>query len=297
MNQVLGTRAVSTRPGKIVDGLSFPPSNVETPAGNLSILQNAGEVILEPFPHIVIHDALPADLYKALAESRISGDDISQNRRHMNNMRVDVNTASLLRSSGLAPVWKDFITYHTSNAFWQEVVTKFGPAISNNYPTLDRFLGDLRTLPTGVRFRDNCAIHMECQIGVNTPVFGMSRVRGPHLDNPLELFAGLLYMRDEDDEDTTGGDFLIHSLIHQPSFYGKAEIEDYCVRLHSQVRYGSNVFVAFINTPVAVHSVRERAPTKRYRNLVNFAAELSVPLYDFNLAKQQWNRRSWGATA
>jgi len=293
MNQVLGTRAVCTRPGNIVEGLSFPPSDIGSPVGNLSTLQNAGEVILEPFPHIVINDALPSELYKALADSRPSGDSIARTRKDLNNVRVDINAASLMKSHGLAPVWQDFIRYHTSNAFWQEVVTKFGPSISESYPNLANVLGDLRTLPTGVRFRDNCAVHMECQIGVNTPVTGASRVRGPHLDNPMELFAGLLYMRDKDDEDTTGGDLLVHALTQQPRFYGKAEIEDWCVKLQSRVRYGSNVFVGFINTPIAVHSVTERAPTTRYRNLVNFAAELSVPLFDFNAARLRWDQRKW----
>jgi hypothetical protein len=49
----------------------------------------------------------------------------------------------------------------------------------------------------------------DCQPGINTPVEYLSSVRGPHVDNPVELIGGLFYLRDEDDK-SEGGDLLIY---------------------------------------------------------------------------------------
>src|SRR3546814_18222217 len=74
-----------------------------------------------------------------------------------------------------APVWREFIEFHTSQAFWQQVVDLFGREDDG--------------AKAGVRFRDRADVVLDCQIGVNTPVLERSRVRGPHVDNPVEIFG------------------------------------------------------------------------------------------------------------
>jgi hypothetical protein len=63
----------------------------------------------------------------------------------------------------------------------------------------------LRELTTAVRLTaaakpGKCDVAMDAQIGVNTPVKGEPKaVRGPHVDNIHEVYAALLYMRDDRD--------------------------------------------------------------------------------------------------
>lgn len=40
---------------------------------------------------------------------------------------------------------------------------------------------------------------MDCQVGINTPAKTRSIVRGPHTDNPNEIWAGLLYFKHKSD--------------------------------------------------------------------------------------------------
>lgn len=53
---------------------------------------------------------------------------------------------------------------------------------------------------------------MYLQVAINTPVRARSAVRGPHLDGPGELWAGLLYLRHEADQASTGGELQARGL-------------------------------------------------------------------------------------
>ena len=50
-------------------------------------------------------------------------------------------------------------------------------------------------------------IGSDCQTVMHKPVDFSSRT--PHIDNPREIYAGLLYMPYEDDK-STGGEFQLH---------------------------------------------------------------------------------------
>ena len=228
----------------------------------LSILQNAGEIETDPYPHIVIEKALPDDLYRALLATRphwnriraLSGATQGQNTRH------DMSARMLLRATR---VWREFVAYHTSLAFYVELLDLFGlPA--NRLPSV------------GPRNMGDYTVQMDCQIGINTPVTEKSKVRSPHLDNPIQIFGGMLYMPIDDD----GGDFIIYKLIKRPEIYGKAEIMDHCVEEVKRVPYKYNTAVFFLNQENAVHGVSEREVTESPRQLVNFISESREKRFD-----------------
>ena len=52
----------------------------------------------------------------------------------------------------------------------------------------------------GVRFEKNNHFNLDCQFVINTPTSGDTSVIEPHLDNPVEFYAALLYMKDLDDD-------------------------------------------------------------------------------------------------
>jgi hypothetical protein len=237
----------------------------------LSVLAKA-EVDDWPFPHVVIEDCLPWDYYRELLATRPAYEAIVCGRDPGNNLRMDVPAKHLLSWPQLPSIWREFIQFHTSQAFWQEICDLFG------IPDGERI--------AGVRFRDPSDIVMDCQIGLNTPVLERSRVRGPHVDNPVEIFAGLLYMGDEQ----KGGDLLIYEPVEPLLFYGKAEIYDRRVRPVEKVRYAHNTFVGFINLPHAVHGVTPRDVTDEPRWLVNFVAEQHKPR--FELPREPNDRRN-----
>lgn len=257
--------------------MTWPTRKCDTPTGS-SLLACVGPETVHPFPfpHVVIDPALPEEQYRALAESRPSKEWVQQGRPLPGNARVDRNSISAMTDHELPEVWREFIWHHTSQAFWHELIRVFGPCIRRMYPHLEMRYGPLAEwtcAPRGVPAK----LQMECQIGINTPTTTTSRVRGPHLDNPLELFAGMLYMAEPGDQ--AGGDLQICKLITQPHYYGKLEIKDECVMPLKSVPYKPNIAVFFINGPHSIHSVTTREASPHTRNLVNFIGEVQEPLF------------------
>lgn len=157
----------------------------------------------------------------------------------------------------------------TTTSFWHGVLSAFGRHIREYYPHLN----DLRFYRTSVRGAGDGLMQLDCQPGVNTPQTTRSRVRGPHLDNPIELYAGMLYMGEGE------GDLEIYRQVKPLVFHGKLEIEDDCVEVVSTVKYQPNTLVFFLNTPKSIHGVTYRNPTDKCRRMVNFIGEMRQPLF------------------
>jgi hypothetical protein len=236
----------------------------------LSLLRAAGKVQLQPYPHLVIDNCLPESIYYQLLNERPSAEWILHGRDPGNNKRIDLSAIQCMQK-GISGIWLDFITYHTSNEFWQEVLNIFGDYIQLAYPQLR--INGLLDMKPGVRGATKKPFWLDCNVGLNTPCDGESSVRGPHIDNPVELFAGLLYMGAGE-----GGDLVVSRLVKPPRFYGKMEIEEDCVEAVKVVKYRHNQFVFFLNTPLSVHSVTPRN-SKDYRKLVNVIGEYNFPLF------------------
>ena len=217
-----------------------------------SLLAKVGEVIRDPFPYVVIKDALQN--YRELAESRPKITGTGENKR------IDMPSLEVLASTNKP--WVEFVGYHTSVLFLDEIRALFG------------FSFPYSAGPRGRSYE----LGMECQPGINTPLTKPARVRGPHLDNPRELYGGMLYMRLAED-DSTGGDLQIYRWIKPKRFYGKLECFDEDVEVVAQVPYEANVFVLFMNSIDAVHGVSVRSPSQHPRLLVNVAADFKRPLF------------------
>jgi hypothetical protein len=253
---------------------------------SFSVLQRAAKVHVrtKPFPCIVIDDALPGDLYAALAESRPA----AETGNDANNMRWNCSAASVTQTSGITQLWKSFIAYHTSSAFYQEVIDVFGDSISSFYPRRFSTSGALRGLRAGVRGIDAFKTHdvlLDAQISGNTPVTEAGSVRTTHVDEGAKLFSGLFYMR-LDDDDSLGGDLTINRFKDDFAgskerfglFEGKYVNEQHC-DVCEIVPYARNRLVLFMNSLDSLHGVTIRHPTPHPRLFVNFVGEIDPPLY------------------
>ncbi len=266
-----------------------------------SVLSKASksDILFEPYPHLVIQGALEEAVFKRLETSYpgmhavVAGQQVENNKLYLKSAYEMLEAPDLLRE------WKEFIAYHVSSDFLSEVITLFDDAIHSLYPELKRRLGkNLDKLKTGVRRRDTEAeIFMDCQFAVNSPVTQPSSVRGPHVDNPVELYAGLLYFR-EDNDDSIGGDLEISRFKKEPRFFGKAEADPRDVETAKIVRYAPNTLVFFINSIESLHGVTPRMPTHFPRRFVNIIGELSTPLFNHHAYKktpkpQPFWRNAW----
>ena len=114
---------------------------------------------------------------------------------------------------------------------------------------------------------------IDCQPGINTPVKQKSSVRGPHVDNPVELIGGLFYLKNDKDM-ATGGDLNLFESSKKIYFKGKAEVDnEKDLNLVKTIKYTKNKCVFFLNTLKTLHSVTPRSEGIYTRNLINFVIE------------------------
>lgn len=238
----------------------------------VSVLNNA-KLFTDPYPFAICNPALPWDVYEELEETRPPFAWVLAGRAYGENQRIDMPTRAALSDPYLPEIWRKFIVRHTGRRFLYDVVKVFG----KHMPSLP--YGPYEEWYVAPRGVDEATLQTECQIGVNTPLTKPGRVRGPHLDNPVELYGGLMYMGDDDT------DFIVYKLVKKPEFHGKLEIRDECVEEVARVPCKSNTAVFFINSPKAVHGVSERQPNVASRLLVNFIGEVPEPLFTVGYGK------------
>lgn len=229
-----------------------------------NVLSNVG-VSEFPFPFGDTKQCLPPDLYARLAASRPT----FPNPTSDNNRRYDINAVQLLQSN-IPCIWRDFVEYHTSQSFYFQILHRFEKCFIEFYP----FLKDMRFYKVGRRFDGSDSdIFLECQLSINTPVKEKSTVAPPHVDNPISLWASLLYMTEEGD--SAGGDFVIHKCVDAPIFNNSntRQCQPHRVRPYGVIPYTANSYVCLLNSPVSVHSVTDREVTDKQRLMVNITLE------------------------
>ena len=192
-------------------------------------------------------------------------------------------------------VWRKFSEYHTSAEWFREVYELFKPWLSHPkvtdlLPNLEdnvcargwRGFKEIKEVVVTAsgrkkRVKNPKNILTDCQVVMHNPSLEIQTTRTPHIDNPLEMFAGLLYMPYKDDT-STGGEFQLHTVkndIKKVSMMGGREIypED-LGPVHTTVPYKKNTFVMFCNmSPNTVHSVSKRINPTMHRRSVNIIAE------------------------
>ncbi len=254
-----------------------------------SVLQkaNRSDVQRDPFPHIVIHDALPAGLYDKLASTFPSAKQLGVEASG-SNVRWDYSAHQVISNESIPAVWKKFIQYHASQAFLEDVLNIFEDDIlriyHRHYPSRER----LRSLRAGVRNLSKSRVtdvHLDAQISGNTAVASASSVRTTHLDQGNKLFSGLFYMK-PDDYHVTGGDLTISrfakDLAGSPDRYTRirnAYVDETDVEHLKVVAYERNTLVLFLNTLDSLHGVTVRQPTDKTRLFVNLVGVVRSPLY------------------
>ena len=188
----------------------------------------------------------------------------------------DMGYEDYFYSDGL---WEEFIKYHTSQEFFKEVVELFGEDVIKKYhPSLNKKFPNLMKSPVKIRDKSDTsvAIPLDVQPGINSPVTEESSVIGPHVDNKKEIYAGLLYMR-LDEDDSEGGDLEIYRHLDDipltEKFDRKARPSLDKLELVDTVPYRKNMFALFINSNVSFHGVTPRQITEHNRRLVNIIAE------------------------
>jgi hypothetical protein len=244
------------------------------------------QVVNEPFPYLHVCDALDPAYYGELAASFPSASRIAGAKPLPNNEVFRLPGGDVLADRNIPAIWRDFFKYHSSPAFFREVMAFWRDVISRTYPDLEKHFGKpLEALTCDVRHYEQgrapenlvqnmrADVMMDTQFVINSPVTSISTVRGPHLDKPYKLFASILYMRHPDDT-STGGDLLLYRYRdHRHVFDRRQHLHEQYVEPFALIPYRANTLIMWPNTPYALHGVTPRSVTDVPRRYINFLAE------------------------
>ena len=245
-----------------------------------SVLQNKKNIKFkfDKFPYIIIDNALPNKLYEELNANFPKNEKIIGENTYKENFAYRYNAFSSLKDNEISNEWKEFIKFHTSYEFVEEFYNIFKDSIKKIYKVEKERLFNRDS--TGIRFEKQNHFNLDCQFVINTPTSGDTSVIEPHLDNPVEFYAALLYMKDNDD-DSKGGNLTTYSFKDKPSFYGKSRVRKNKVNLIEEIEYKQNRLVMFLNSPYSIHGVTKRTKTNFYRKYINIIGEFNFELFNY----------------
>ena len=243
-------------------------------------------IIYAPYPYIAIPDALEPAYYQELAAAFPNLERIAGQKPLANNKVYRLPACEVLADPAIPAIWREFFEYHCSGQFLQECIAFWHTAIEREYPAIEAWFGKPLAQLTSARRHYSSSrppehmpenmqadVMMDCQFVVNSPVTSPSTVRGPHLDKPFKLFAGLLYFRHPDDR-STGSDLTIYRFKTQRYYFDRRQhLADRFVEPVADIPYQPNMLILWLNTPRSLHGVTPRSVTPVPRRYINFLAE------------------------
>lgn len=226
---------------------------------------------VQPFPYIA--GRLDPAYLEQIEKNFPDPQDVILGRAARPNALYQRSAAEVLGDESTSPFWREFFELHTGERFLNELFLLFVDQIRARYPQLEAL-----PLKAGVRNRDKAPFRLDCQFAVNTPPEETSSVRGPHVDDPKELYAGLVYLG--------GGALDIYrwkkdrAFTGRPGMVKKAEAEPEAVEIIETVECLPGTVLFFLNGPDSVHGVAPRMKGDGYRKYLNIIGEVDSPLFE-----------------
>jgi hypothetical protein len=248
---------------------------------NLNVLQKISKsnVNMNPYPYVVIEDALPEKIYNEL-ESSFPEQLLAGDSSHIVNDRGHTRrylSSRVLEDKKVSNIWLDFFAYHVSNEFYQHTVKNvLVDAIKEYYPDQADAIINTPSQPRQHvgQTENRTPIVTDCQFVMNNPLSESETSRTPHLDNPVEIYAALLYFKKYDDL-SVGGDIQIWDSVvpRNPKIIGKREAVLDSVKYHDSCPYKPNSLILFLNCRHGVHGVGTVTNQSKVRRSINIIGE------------------------
>jgi len=243
-------------------------------------------LVEDPFPHLVVQDALPADIADTFLAEMPSVEVLAQGRPIGSNVRFYVPSAVAFADPRIAEPWKGALRtcLDSAQGFLDLFIRRLGDHLRTTYPQFEtQFapLDQLRARPRAHKGRQKHEVGMDFQMVVNSPALTSgTSVRGAHLDQSNKLISGLLYLRTPDD-DSVGGELELYaSAVDKVSLDQSNNASSEQVRFARRYPYRHNLLVLPLNSPLALHGVSPRGKTAKPRYHLHLVGEMTAPLFE-----------------
>ena len=231
-----------------------------------------------PYPYFSINNVFEKNNYFKLRESFPDNNFFgSSNELDQNNKAILMQRNSYQKNVA-DKSWDSILDYLVSHEFFTKVTSIYSKGISELFPNLN----ELHKLRIGIEGKDTFVdkdIILDAHFGINTPTKIETSVRPAHIDNPKVLYAGLLYIKDEEDQ-TSGANFGVFKTKNKNLYIDNGRlISNDQVELVEQIEYVGNNLVCFLNSKKSVHGVTPKKPSPFTRRYINFNACFSENLF------------------
>lgn len=240
------------------------------------------DIRLDPFPHLIVRDALPPEVFEPLRAGRPRFADIGWSGEPPSGQRMPYSAHQFQTQDRFHPLWRELTARMSSSDVLSRVVDLFGDHMPVHAPEVWGWVDRNPSPKVGLLSRDgfeSVDVLTDARLEITTPVKGAPKShRRAHLDTANRLFTGLFYLRDADDP-LPGGDLGLYRWRAAPRETGRFEIGEDEVELAAVVPYAANTLVLFPNSRHALHGVIPRGPGPFERAYLFFTAEIASDLW------------------
>ena len=234
------------------------------------------EIIQEPFPHLIIENALPDNLANELLESMPKFNDIKDKLfctayRFEDNGNPIEGSKYLLRRSKIAQIqefpeiWKHLIEFQSNKISIERWWQIFSKQISSYYPKQFEELKAAESWNYGIRSNDSATDHdflVDAELVYHAPSSLTTQERGPHIKVRNKLMEFHYLLRHPND-DTKGGDFEIYKFKENCfiTYDSQQQIKNKNTLIPVKtIPYKHNQVIAWLNTPNTITAYSPRGP-------------------------------------
>jgi hypothetical protein len=244
-----------------------------------------GVLVEDPYPHLVVEDALPAPLIDALLNEMPPAEVFTRDQPGGSNVRFALPSSVALADPRPSAAWKAAIRECNASmgGLLAGVMRRLGDHVLRTYPDFaTRYAppGKLRAVPREQGTWRPHEVGMDAQMVINTPALsGGTSVRGPHLDIPDKLISALLYLRAPDD-DSTGGELELYAAKRPGiTFDERNDTAWENVEFVRRYPYRHNLLILPLCGPNALHGVSARSATNKPRYHLHLVGQMATPLF------------------
>ena len=244
-------------------------------------------VVADPFPHLIVDNALPRALADELAATFPSRPSFTRWKPYTSNQKFLRFAPDVLSDDAIGPAWKTYFA-DLERTVLPECLRLFGAHLLAVYPDFESRFAPLHALrttphsPTG----PGPEVFVDSMLLMHTPVTGRASVeRGPHIKIAQHVVLGYLTLRAPGD-DSAGGDFVLYAPRPGAAlrFHERQTTDEQCLETRRIVPRRHNSLFLFLNSGRSIQAVSARPVTPYPVIAHHFALRVGAPPFALPMA-------------